>query len=217
MSARVQELFTRRTASYHYAVVRLLAYGWGLRVLLERGEYLRSGIRVLDAGCGTGALTRGLHEIRQRRNLADVTIQAFDLTPAMLDHLSTWASKGGAEIELRQANVLELETLPAEWRDYDLIVSSAMLEYLTPEELVVALRSLAGRLAPGGTVLVCITRRNVLMRWLVGAWWQSRLYTRNQIDEAFRAAGLEPRFRSFPFPAWHLDVWGHVIEFKRPA
>lgn len=212
----VSEFFSRRAAVYHTAVVGLLAYGWGLRVLLERGRYLRADARVLDAGCGTGALTRAIIRIRRAERLKGMTLQAFDLTPAMLQILSTWLStEGVTDVELRQANVLELTGLPADWRGYDLIVSSAMLEYLTREQLVVALRELASRLAPGGRLLVCITRRNALMRWLVGAWWRSRLYQRDEIDAAFREAGLSPQFRTFPFPASHLNLWGHVIEVSR--
>jgi SAM-dependent methyltransferase len=215
-SREVEAFFSRRASIYQNAVVRLLGYGWGLGVLLAHGRYLRAGARVLDAGCGTGALTRGLVRIRRAEALQGTTFHAFDLTPAMLGLLREWlAGQGVDDVELRRANVLDLGTLPADWCGYDLIVSSAMLEYLTRDELVAALRDLAARLAPGGTLLVCITRKNALMRWLVGAWWRSNTYDRAEIAAIFRAAGLSPEFRTFPFPASHLNIWGHVIEVRR--
>jgi SAM-dependent methyltransferase len=213
----VEAFFSKRAGLYHNAVVGLLGYGWGLRVLLERSGYLRSGMRVLDAGCGTGALTRGLVRIVRRGALDRVTLNGFDLTPAMLGLLRTWLEAEGANVELRQANVLDLGLLPRDWSWYDLIVSSAMLEYLTPAELVEALRGLAGLLAPGGTMLVCITRRNALMRWLVGAWWRSRMYEKEELDGIFREAGLMPQFGRFPFPATHLNLWGHVVVVCRSS
>lgn len=217
LETEVVELYSRKTALYHNVIVGLFAYGWGLRVLLERGGYVRPGVRVLDAGCGTGALTRGIHEIRRRSAMQGVTIHAFDLTPAMLDRLRDWMASNNAVIDLREANVLDLGSLPPDWRGYDLVVSSAMLEYLTPAGLVVALRSLVGLLAPGGTMLVCVTRRNFLMPWLIGAWWRSRMYDRAELDAVFREAGLSPRFGWFPFPAAHLNLWGHVVEVTTPG
>lgn len=214
-SREIQAFFSQRAALYHNAVIRGMAYGWGLRVLLARGGYLHSGTRVLDAGCGTGALTRALVQIARRSGMDGITINAFDLTPAMLAHLRAWlAGNGVRNVDLHQANVRDLGALPTHWRGYDLIVSSAMLEYLSPTELVIALRALAGLLAPGATLLICITRRNALMRWLVGAWWRSRLYEREELEAIFREAGLAMRFRRFPFPVSHMNLWGHVAEVR---
>jgi cyclopropane fatty-acyl-phospholipid synthase-like methyltransferase len=49
--------------------------------------------------------------------------------------------------------------LPQDWKDYDLIVSSAMLEHLPKERLKDALVHIAGRLAAQGRLLVVITRK----------------------------------------------------------
>jgi SAM-dependent methyltransferase len=165
---------------------------------------------VLDAGCGTGAFTRAVWEVAG----SDARYHAFDLTPAMIAHLEAWALERGVEVAARVADVTRLDELPPEWRDFDLLVSSAMLEYLAPEALPAVLASLARRLGPGGTMIVCITRRNLLMRGLIGVLWQSNLYSRAAIEWAFVQAGLTPRFLAFPGVYAYLGVWGHVIEVK---
>ena len=45
-------------------------------------------------------------------------------------------------VELARANVLHLNELPSSWRNYDLIVSASVLEYLPPASLAEALSGL---------------------------------------------------------------------------
>ncbi|MFN8545632.1 MAG: class I SAM-dependent methyltransferase [Candidatus Binatia bacterium] len=214
----VQRLYTEKAAFYHRFFVDLLGYGRGLEVLLARSGYLRPGLRVLDAGCGTGILTRNLHDLARAAGIAPVTFHGFDLTPAMLAIFERWIAEHGAtDIALRQADVLRLDDLPSDWRDFDLIVSSAMLEYLPRDRLVDALRGLGGRLRRDGVLFVCITRRNVLMKWLIEWWWEANMYERAELEQTFTAAGLVAKFGRFPFPYRHLDLWGHVIEARRAS
>jgi len=109
--------------------------------------------------------------------------------------------------------VLHLDTLPADWRDYDLIVSASMLEYVPRERFAEALRGLRERLKYGGRLVLFITRRNPLTNVLIGRWWQSNLYAAPELVEAFRAAGFSRvSFPGFPLAARYLSVWGHVVE-----
>ena len=86
---------------------------------------LRSGMRVLEAGCGTGALTFGVWEAAERRGIRLDAYDAFDFTPAMLDRLrASLRRRHVVGIRLAEANVLQLDALPADWRDYDLVVSA---------------------------------------------------------------------------------------------
>jgi cyclopropane fatty-acyl-phospholipid synthase-like methyltransferase len=124
--------------------------------------------------------------------------------------------RGIKEIELTSANVLELEMLPPDWSTYDLIVSASMLEYVPRERFVDALRGLRARLRDGGTFVLFMTRRNPLMRLLIGRWWAANLYTEKELRHAFPAAGFsEIAFRRFPPAARHLAIWGHIVEAKR--
>jgi cyclopropane fatty-acyl-phospholipid synthase-like methyltransferase len=207
--------FTARSRSYS-RFIRLFRYQQGLRACFMTSPLLRSGMRVLDAGCGTGAVLLALHEAIVARGFAPGPLHGFDITPAMLDRLRASLRAGGIEgVELVQADVLALETLSAAWRNYDLIVSASMLEYVPPQQLGAALTGLRALLSGGGSLLLFITRDNWLMRPLIGRVWQSNLYTAQKLREAFAAVGFSViEFRSFPPLYRYLALWGHVIEAR---
>jgi ubiquinone/menaquinone biosynthesis C-methylase UbiE len=209
----VSALFTSRADSYG-RFIELVRYPQGLRRYFLASPLLRTGQRVLDAGCGTGAVTLALREALGRRGLAPAVMHGFDLTPAMLarfrERLHAQRIEG---VESAQADILCLERLPDAWSSYDLIVSASMLEYLPPGKVAAALGGLRARLAPGGRLILFITRRNWLMRPLIGRWWHGNLYTRPELGVLLREAGFrEFAFGSFPLAARHLSFWGHVVE-----
>jgi cyclopropane fatty-acyl-phospholipid synthase-like methyltransferase len=144
-------------------------------------------------------------------------MHAFDLTPAMLKRFrAVLARRGISGTDLAQANVLELNRLPASWSNYDLIVSASMLEYLPRPRLSAGLGGLRSLLREDGTFVLFITRRNWLTRPLIGRWWQSNLYKESELAQAFREAGFASiRFRRFPLRFRHLALWGYIIEARR--
>ena len=206
-------LFSRRARTYD-RFIRCMLYPQGLRAFLRRSPLLRPGLAILDAGCGTGALTLALRRALADRELTARWFHGFDLTPAMLEHLrARLSAQAIADVELRQADVLRLDTLPAGWSGYDLIVSASMLEYVPRERLAEALSGLRARLNPGGRFVLVITRRSWLMRPLIGRWWRSNLYTAAEVQDALGQAGFGTvAFHSFPPLFQHLDAWGHIAE-----
>ncbi len=65
------------------------------------------------------------------RGLTPGPMQAFDLIPAMLDRFrARLAGAGVTGVELTQVDVLRLDALPPGWKDYDLVVTASMLEYV---------------------------------------------------------------------------------------
>jgi ubiquinone/menaquinone biosynthesis C-methylase UbiE len=210
------QFFTTRVGSYS-RFIRLFRYQQGLRACFMRSPQLRSNIRVLDAGCGTGAVLLALYDAVVARRLTSVTLHGFDLTPAMLDQLRASLRVCGIEgVELVQADVLALEALPALWRNFDLIESASMLEYVPRDQFVTALIGLRALLDDGGSLVLFITRDNWLMRPLIGRWWRSNLYTAQQLREAFTLAGFSAvAFRNFPPLYRYLGSWGHIIEGQR--
>lgn len=217
VAADARALFTARAAAYG-RFIRAVRYPQGLRAWFRASPLLARGpLAVLEAGCGAGALTLALHAAARARGTKLARFDAFDLTPAMLDRLrAALAARGIGGVRLAEADVLRLAALPADWRDYDLVVSASMLEYVPRERFAEALAGLRGRLRPDGTLVLFVTRRNPLTRMLIGRWWQSNLYTAAELEAAFRAAGFRTiRFAGFPLAACHLSVWGHVVEATR--
>ena len=194
-----------------------MRYPEGIRAYFLRSSLLRSGLRVLDAGCGTGIVTLALRDALLHRGLTLGPMHAFDLTPAMLEHFRAALGRLRVQgIDLAQANVLELNRLPASWSDYDLIVSASMLEYLPRARLSAGLSGLRSLLREAGTFVLFITRRNWLTRPLIGHWWESNLYQGSELAQAFQEAGFASIiFRQFPLRFRYLGLWGYIIEAHR--
>lgn len=213
----VQELYTRGIDRYS-SFISAFQSPQGIRALLLRSNLLRPGLRVLDAGCGFGVITFALLEALGQKNLEYKSIDAFDLTPAMLGRFqNTLQARGITRVELRQADVLALETLPASWTNYDLILSASMLEYLPKHELPRALAGLRARMAPDGHILVLITRKTPETKLLIEWWWHAARYTKNELLQAFQEAGLQDTvFLRFPLRYTWLNRATYAVE-ARPA
>ena len=169
----------------------------------------------MDAGCGAGAATFALLAAFKRLGRRPGGIDAFDLTPAMLDRFKEELSRRRvADVRVRQADVLDLESsLPADWVNYDLIITSAMLEYVPRERFTEALSSLRERLAPAGRLLFFISRKGTFNRWAMERWWKANCYDQADIELALRSAGFEiAYFHRFPAPYTFLNSWGHAVE-----
>lgn len=209
------QLYSERVDSY-LRFVRWMRYPAGVRAYFVRSRLLRSHLRVLDAGCGTGIVTLALREALVRLGFTPGPIHAFDLTPAMLDRFrGTLRRLEIHDVELEQADALALHQLPSSWRNYDLVVSAAMLEYLPRAQMITALGGLRSLLSDKGTIVLFITRRNWLTRPLIGWWWDAHLYNRAQLAHAFREAGFTSvSFRVFPALFRYLSLWGHIVEAR---
>ena len=211
-AAAAKLIYTGRADAYQ-RFIRLVGYPQALRAVFMKSPALGPGLRVLDAGCGTGVTTLALRSALEARGMSAAAIDAFDLTPAMLSRFrATLAASGIEGVRLAQADVLQLDTLPRDWSNYDLLVTASMLEYVPRSNFPEALRALHGRLRKGGTLLLFITRNNALMRPLIGRWWSADLYTRAELSFALEDAGFsELSFDHFPRPYRVLDAWGHVV------
>jgi ubiquinone/menaquinone biosynthesis C-methylase UbiE len=209
----VQELYTKGIDRYS-SFITVFQSPLAMRALLRSSNLLSPDLRVLDAGCGFGMVTFALLKALREKNLDYASIDAFDLTPAMLDRFqSELKIRSIPRVQLQQADVLALEALPPAWTNYDLIVSASMLEYLLKQDLSRALAGLHSRLAPHGRILVIITRKTPETKVFIEWWWHAERYTKKELLGAFVEAGFpNPIFRRFPWRYFWLNRANYIIE-----
>lgn len=213
----VQKLYTEKLSTYR-TFISFFRSRDAIRALLDNSKLLRPKLRILDAGAGFGTVTFALLDALRSQSIEPQTIDAFDLTSAMLGRFQEELdSLGITLVRHKQADVLNLdEQLPSTWSDYDLIVVTSMLEYVPKPSLSNALSALNARLAPDGTLFVVITRRNWITRILIEWWWQAARYSRQDLRRAFAVAGFRDlAFIRFPFRYFWQNLSNHVVLAKR--
>ncbi|MBI4147229.1 class I SAM-dependent methyltransferase [Candidatus Woesearchaeota archaeon] len=216
-TSEVQEIYTTKAGLYHRVFFQILKYDKAVQSFFQKEKYLRSKLRVLDAGCGSGLITKILLALAKENKLSGITFDAFDLTENMLNIFNRWVVKKDLKnIEIKQANVLRLNELPKRWKDYDLIVSSAMLEYLSKKNIAIALAELRNLLKKDGTIIILITKRNFVTYWLVKRWWKARTYKNKEIEQIFFKAGFHNiKLKLFPRPYNYLNRGVLIIEANK--
>lgn len=206
-SNSVQKLYAERASFYDRLFVNFLGWGKELQRFFQNSNYLHPDARILDAGCGTGIITRILYQLARDKGYQTVQFHAFDLTQNMLDVFQEWITEHEAtNVELRQADVLELEALPSNWNEYDMIVSSTMLEYLPTEKVPQALRNLKQLLKPEGLLLLFVTRRNLITRLLAEKWWKTKVYEESEIRSILRGLGFSEIISRKLSPGWSASI-----------
>jgi trans-aconitate 2-methyltransferase len=156
----------------------------------------RPGLRVADLGCGTGELTRVLHErLGARETLG------FDSSPAMLEKAQAHAAAGlrfaAGDIALAggEAGPGGLAGVsPLEGR-YDLLFSNAALHWVDGHPDL--LQRLAAHLADGGQLAVQVPANHDHPSHLVAAEIGVEFARRSAATSASRASSCPRSTRSF--------------------
>jgi len=140
---RILESAPRR---YDFAI-RLLTLG-GLDGAYDRlASFIGHGDRVLDLGCGTGALT-----LRAAGNGARVN--GIDINAGMLEVAQERARHAGLadKVQLREMGIAELDGEPS--GGYDTVTSGLCFSELSEDEIGFALAEVTRLLRPGGLLIV---------------------------------------------------------------
>lgn len=210
----VQKLYTEKNGLYHSLFFDFFRYDQGIKQFFKNEIVLNPGYQILDAGCGSGLLTKSLYEAGRERKIENLSYFAFDITKAMLDIFKQWiANNDIGNISLSQADVLKMNELPASWDNFDLIVSSAMLEYLDESEFRSALSNLKNRLNPEGKFFLIITKNNLITKYLIKKLWKANSYRKTEILNILDEVGFKNiKIHRFPLKFWYLNFWGFIFE-----
>ena len=174
------------------------------------------GVRVLEAGCGTGQYGLALA-------LQGFDVDALDCNPAALQRARQLAARTiGAD---RAPTLLEgdLLCLPTDTDTYDLVFNQQVMEYFVDEaQRRAALAEMARTTKPGGKVVVVVARpEHPFARWWRRTGWPGFIDQPDMLEvgadrltDELRAAGLVDvrsdgigTWRSLTFwPRWY-DRW----------
>ena len=187
----VQKLYKRHGVFYHKLFIDFLGLENRFEKFFVQSNYLASNIKILDAGCGSGALLRSLYKAAHESDFQNIIYHGFDFSETMLDQFRLLNKKQHInDIRLCQADVLHPEQLPKEWNSYDIIVSNGMLEYIPKLEFDRAIKNLTLLLKDDGILIIFMAKSNLLTKFLIELWWKARTFKENEIRIALKNAGF---------------------------
>lgn len=212
---KVQSLYTSRIDLYLFFIY-ITGYVRGVTRFLRKKITLKSGMNILDTGCGTGLLTKILFKKSVKEKIP-VSFYCFDFTPVMLHKFEQWIKKHNAQnINLARADLLTPETIPSAWPACSLVMVSGMLEYIPRNQISTALKTLASYTTSNGRLLIFICKTNWFNKLIITKWWRAHTYTKNELIDLCDQAGLaKPTFYLFSWPYTYLNSFVHILEIRK--
>ncbi len=145
--------------------IRILTLGRLGKAYDRLTSHIRKGQKILDLGCGTGALT-----IRAAQKAAKV--KGIDINSQMLEIAQKRAAEANLaqNVELCEMGVAELGGEESE--SYDIVMSGLCFSELTEDELLYTLREAKRILKPEGLLLIADEVRpksisKMILNWLI--------------------------------------------------
>ena len=194
----VRHLFDQFAADYDSRMTGQLAYR-APAILRELADLVmpgRTGLAVLDLGCGTGLAGAAFKDLAAR-------LDGVDLSPAMVEKARALGIYG-------HLAVADLETALAEGGDaYDLLLAADTLVYLG--DLAPVFEAVRGRLSPGGYFLFTVEQAQGTGFELgpKRRWRHSETYLRNLAEKS--GFGLSGFVAAAPRREANVPVEGFAV------
>jgi ubiquinone/menaquinone biosynthesis C-methylase UbiE len=158
--------------------------------LVERALSNAASMRILDLGCGTGAMALAI-----ARASPGVKLIGVDGDPDVLERAHAKAETEGIPLELHRALA---DRLPLPDASVDCVVSTLVFHHLAPSVKRDALAEARRVLAPGGRLLICDVGRasDPIMRavffavQLLDGFANTREHARGELPEIVSQAGF---------------------------
>ncbi|RJP20312.1 MAG: class I SAM-dependent methyltransferase [Candidatus Abyssobacteria bacterium SURF_5] len=165
---------------------------------------LKEGMRILDAGIGTGFLTVNL----LREASEPLEVFGLDFSPGMLLGLNRRLTRLGLERRVR-LHLADMRQMPFADASFDLVITSAAMEYLP--EVWEGISECGRVLRPGGKLLFIATR-NSLMGKMIAATWRNKVLEPAHVIRGMNQAGITAiETLRFPWYFPHVNSWGMVL------
>ena len=206
-TASIRDFFNKVGPWFYSWFFTAVGYRSSLKYFLRLNHQrmgLREGMRVLDAGIGTGFLTINL----LREAPIPLTITGLDFSVGMLAGLKRRLTRLGL-LEYVRLQVGDMRQMPFPDNSFDLLVSSAAIEYLPGVKDGI---SEFGRvLRPGGRLIIIATRDSFMGK-AIAATWKNKTLNPEHIMECMARAGIVciERLR-FPWYFPHVNWWGMAL------
>ena len=197
-------------------------------------EFVEPGSRILDAGCGEGALVFAMAEAFEREKREDVCIVGVDLSePNLAEGRRRAAERPRGKIPI-SFQVADLERLPFPDDSFDVVVSSHVLEHLPDFEQGlaeirrvtrdIAVLGLPTCLNPcalailGGDNYWSVSRRTPYALWL-GLWRSLSNLGGEGVDEGYVGKKELPHLWRYPWVLRRqVQASGYnVLRFEAPT
>ncbi|MEW6077566.1 MAG: class I SAM-dependent methyltransferase [Thermodesulfobacteriota bacterium] len=200
----IQSFFNKTGPWFYSFFFQLAGYRSSLKYFVRRHQHrlaLVKGMRILDAGIGTGFLTINL----LTEAPVSLTVTGLDFSDGMVSALRNRLRRLGLEDKVT-LQMGDMRGMPFSDGEFDLVMTSAAIEYLPRVED--GFKEFSRVLRPGGKLLA-ITTRDSLMGRFIGATWQNTVYQPEYIKACMADVGIHNIQRLY-FPWWfaHVNWWG---------
>ena len=165
-----------------------LGYAAAYRWMVEACTIQTRNAQAIDVGCGTGDFSRALIEVAG----PPATLTLLDPAP----HMVETATRSLTHMATKLAPAI-CALAAYSGTSHDIVLCAHVIEHF--DDPVAALRLLKGQLAPGGKLLLVVSKPH-WCNWIIWVRWRHRMISPQEMQAAFHEAELTCTWDA-PFPA----------------